>query len=242
MVQAMVALFLLPVMPSRVWKRSPRRTPSLSRSTAWGWSPAGANSDTISRGGTPRSVPTASDSGSARIGAATARAAPASMCRRTDRARGTRPCLTRGLTPPAAAPSLAEREGRRSDGRDRLGQVHNLVHARRTQAVVVDADEITREVQRPGTEVFDRIVERFGPGVVQADGSLDRKELARLVFEDQQALRISPGSSTRRSVRRSQGVSVSIPTRMTSWCWTSRSWSSRADRHSRHDCRGSRGG
>ena len=56
-------------------------------------------------------------------------------------------------------------------------------------AVVVDADEITREVQRPGTEVFDRIVERFGPGVVQADGSLDRKELARLVFEDQQALR-----------------------------------------------------
>ena len=55
-------------------------------------------------------------------------------------------------------------------------------------AVVVDADAITRELQRPGTPVFEAIVERFGPGVVAADGSLDRPALAALVFGDPAAL------------------------------------------------------
>ena len=52
MVQAMVALFPLPVMPSRVWKRSPRSTPSASPSIARGWSPAGEKSLTTLNGGT----------------------------------------------------------------------------------------------------------------------------------------------------------------------------------------------
>ncbi len=55
-------------------------------------------------------------------------------------------------------------------------------------AVVVDADAIVREHQQPGTPVFDAIVERFGPGVVAADGSLDRPALAALVFGDPEAL------------------------------------------------------
>ena len=55
-------------------------------------------------------------------------------------------------------------------------------------AVVVDADAITRDLQRAGAPVLEAIVERFGPGVVAADGTLDRPALAALVFGDPEAL------------------------------------------------------
>jgi dephospho-CoA kinase len=55
-------------------------------------------------------------------------------------------------------------------------------------AVIVDADEVVREQQRPGTPVFDAMVERFGPGIVAADGMLDRAAVADVVFGDRQAL------------------------------------------------------
>ena len=45
-------------------------------------------------------------------------------------------------------------------------------------AVVVDADEVVRDQQRPGTTVFDAMVERFGSGIVAADGTLDRAAVA----------------------------------------------------------------
>ena len=50
MVQAMVALLPEPVMPSSVWNRSPRSMPSASVAMAFGWSPAGAKSETILNG------------------------------------------------------------------------------------------------------------------------------------------------------------------------------------------------
>jgi dephospho-CoA kinase len=55
-------------------------------------------------------------------------------------------------------------------------------------AVVVDADAVTRELQRPGTPVFDAMVERFGPGIVATDGTLDRAAVADVVFNDPDAL------------------------------------------------------
>ena len=55
-------------------------------------------------------------------------------------------------------------------------------------AVVVDADAIVRELQAPGGAAYAGIVERFGPGVVAADGSLDRAALAEVVFADPAAL------------------------------------------------------
>lgn len=55
-------------------------------------------------------------------------------------------------------------------------------------AVVIDADAITRELQEPGTEVFEAMVERFGPGIVARDGSLDRPAVADIVFNDTEAL------------------------------------------------------
>ena len=55
-------------------------------------------------------------------------------------------------------------------------------------AVLIDADAIVREVQTPGTAVFDAMVERFGPGIVAPDGTLDRQAVADLVFTDPAAL------------------------------------------------------
>jgi dephospho-CoA kinase len=55
-------------------------------------------------------------------------------------------------------------------------------------AVVVDADVVTRDVQAPGQPVLAAIVERFGAGVLQPDGQLDRAALAAQVFGDAAAL------------------------------------------------------
>jgi len=54
-------------------------------------------------------------------------------------------------------------------------------------ALVVDADAITRELQQPGHEVFEAMVERFGPEIVAGDGTLDRPAVASIVFSDEQA-------------------------------------------------------
>ncbi len=55
-------------------------------------------------------------------------------------------------------------------------------------AAVLDADEVTRELQRPGQPVYEATVGRFGPQVVGPDGALDRSALAGLVFTDPVAL------------------------------------------------------
>lgn len=55
-------------------------------------------------------------------------------------------------------------------------------------AVVVDADRLAREVVAAGTPGHRAVVDRFGPRVVAGDGSLDRKALAGVVFDDPEAL------------------------------------------------------
>ncbi len=55
-------------------------------------------------------------------------------------------------------------------------------------AVVVDADAIAREVVAPGGAAYGPVVERFGGAVVAPDGTIDRKALAEIVFNDPQAL------------------------------------------------------
>jgi len=55
-------------------------------------------------------------------------------------------------------------------------------------AHLVDADQIVRDLQQPGTSVFAAMVERFGRGVVAADGRLDRAAVAAIVFADRDAL------------------------------------------------------
>lgn len=55
-------------------------------------------------------------------------------------------------------------------------------------AVLVDADRIAREVVAPGEPAYRALVERFGPAVLAADGTVDRAALAAVVFADAGAL------------------------------------------------------
>ncbi|WP_144796655.1 dephospho-CoA kinase [Microbacterium paludicola] len=55
-------------------------------------------------------------------------------------------------------------------------------------AIVVDADQIVRDVQAPGSPVLDDIAEAFGPDVLDDSGALDRAALGTRVFGDDEAL------------------------------------------------------
>lgn len=59
----------------------------------------------------------------------------------------------------------------------------------RRGAVIVDADAITREVQQPGSPLLTELAEAFGDHVLTADGALDRAAVAKIVFEDPDALK-----------------------------------------------------
>lgn len=56
---------------------------------------------------------------------------------------------------------------------------------RRRGLLVLDADQIARDVVARGTRGLARIVAEFGPSVLAADGSLNRTSLAELVFADE---------------------------------------------------------
>src|SRR5216117_4019145 len=59
---------------------------------------------------------------------------------------------------------------------------------RRWGATIVDADELAREAEAPGSEVLAAIARRFGADVLAADGSLDRAALRAKVMGDGAAL------------------------------------------------------
>lgn len=56
-------------------------------------------------------------------------------------------------------------------------------------AVLIDADRIVRELQEPGAPVFLAMVERWGDGIVAADGTLDRAAVAAIAFADEAELK-----------------------------------------------------
>lgn len=56
-------------------------------------------------------------------------------------------------------------------------------------AVVIDADQVAREVVRPGQPTLEEIARAFGPGVLLPNGELDRPQMARLVFGDPDRLK-----------------------------------------------------
>lgn len=51
-------------------------------------------------------------------------------------------------------------------------------------AIIVDADQVAREVVEPGQPALAEIEAEFGPAVKRADGTLDRPALAEVVFTD----------------------------------------------------------
>jgi len=56
-------------------------------------------------------------------------------------------------------------------------------------AVIVDADEVARAVVEPGQRALAKLVDRFGAGILDADGRLDRSALAKLAFVDDESRR-----------------------------------------------------
>jgi dephospho-CoA kinase len=59
----------------------------------------------------------------------------------------------------------------------------------REGVVVIDADQVAREVLDPGEPALDAVIARFGREYLRPDGELDRTALGRLVFADPSALR-----------------------------------------------------
>lgn len=51
-------------------------------------------------------------------------------------------------------------------------------------AAIIDADVIAREIMEPGHPVLAAVSERFGPGVLNTDGTLNRKKLGEIVFSN----------------------------------------------------------
>jgi dephospho-CoA kinase len=54
-------------------------------------------------------------------------------------------------------------------------------------ATVIDADALAREAVLPGEPTLERVIQRFGTGVLLPDGGLDRRRLGELVFADSKA-------------------------------------------------------
>jgi dephospho-CoA kinase len=49
---------------------------------------------------------------------------------------------------------------------------------------LIRADDIGRQVQQPGGEAYQAIVEEFGRDILKPDGAINRRALAALVFSD----------------------------------------------------------
>ncbi|OMF21570.1 dephospho-CoA kinase [Paenibacillus sp. FSL H8-0548] len=55
-------------------------------------------------------------------------------------------------------------------------------------ALLVDADQVAREVVLPGEPALEAIASTFGQAVLEEDGSLNRKALGEIVFKDKASL------------------------------------------------------
>jgi dephospho-CoA kinase len=54
--------------------------------------------------------------------------------------------------------------------------------------LLIRADDLGHEVQLPGGEAYDAIVQEFGSGILRPDGTIDRRLLASQVFHDPESL------------------------------------------------------
>ncbi|WBU38615.1 dephospho-CoA kinase [Homoserinibacter sp. YIM 151385] len=80
-------------------------------------------------------------------------------------------------------------------------------------AIVIDADQVAREVVEPGEPALLEIQERFGDAVIDAGGRLDRPALGAIVFGDPEARRAleaithpAIGRRTRERIARAQAA------------------------------------
>jgi dephospho-CoA kinase len=54
-------------------------------------------------------------------------------------------------------------------------------------AVLIDADQVARDVVVPGGPAYQPLIDRFGPGIVAPDGTIDRQALAAVAFVDDES-------------------------------------------------------
>ena len=54
-------------------------------------------------------------------------------------------------------------------------------------AVLIDADQVARQVVQPGGPAYQPLIDRFGTGIVAADGTIDRQALAAVAFADEES-------------------------------------------------------
>lgn len=52
-------------------------------------------------------------------------------------------------------------------------------------AKVIDADEVVKQMQVPGKIYFEKTAKLFGKEILQKDGSLNRRKLAEIIFQDE---------------------------------------------------------
>lgn len=57
-------------------------------------------------------------------------------------------------------------------------------------AIVIDADEVAHTIMEPGKPAWEDIIEHFGPGVLNADQTIDREKLGAIVFNNPELLRV----------------------------------------------------
>lgn len=69
--------------------------------------------------------------------------------------------------------------GNIASGKSSVARVWRALGAR-----LIDADELARRAVAPGSPGLAAIVERWGPGVLDADGALERAALRDIVFRD----------------------------------------------------------
>jgi dephospho-CoA kinase len=55
--------------------------------------------------------------------------------------------------------------------------------------LLIQADELGRQVEEPGGEAYDGIVKEFGKDILTPQGAIDRRRLAALVFHDPERLK-----------------------------------------------------
>lgn len=55
--------------------------------------------------------------------------------------------------------------------------------------LLIQADELGRQVQEPGAEAYDGIVGEFGREILTGEGRIDRRKLAGIVFHDPERLK-----------------------------------------------------
>lgn len=59
--------------------------------------------------------------------------------------------------------------------------------SKKYNAELLIADELGHIVMKPGNTGFNKIIEKFGNGILDAEGNIDRKKLADIIFNDDQA-------------------------------------------------------